>query len=179
MMVVIAISGMPGAGTSTIAKKLAKKLKLKYFSPGEYFKSHAKEKAQIDNVLKVFESGKGKSKKFHKQIDQMQIDLAKKGNVVVCGKLSIIMLKGLADYKIWLDCSIEERARRAAKRDKISFQAALKKTKERERLEVAEWKKDYGLDYRKQKKMSEIVVDSTKLKENETLDYLLKKINTS
>ncbi len=175
-MVVIAITGMPGAGSSTIARHIAKKLKLKYFSPGEYFKSHAKGKRQIESVLKVFEAGTGKSKKFHNQIDQMQIELAKKGNVVICGKLSIKMLKDIADYKIWLDCSLEERARRAAKRDRIPFKEALKKTREREKLEVAEWEKDYGFDYRKQKRMADIVINSTKLTKRETVKTILNRI---
>ena len=33
---------MPGAGNSTTGKLLAKRLKLKYFSIGRYFKDHAK-----------------------------------------------------------------------------------------------------------------------------------------
>ncbi len=172
-MVVIAVTGLPGAGSSTISKLLAERLKLKYFSPGEYFKSHSNEKNQSKQALSVFKSGKGKEKKFHESIDEMQIRLAKKGNIVICGKLSILMLKDIADYKIWLECSLEERARRTAERDGLSFSEALKIIKEREKLEVEEWKKDYGIDYRDQKKMADIVVDTSELSEKETLSKIL------
>lgn len=166
---------MPGAGSSTISKKLAKKLKLGYFSPGEFFKSHAKGK-EVERAIKVFKSGKGKKKEFHKLIDDMQIKKAKKGNIVICGKLSIYMLKDIADYKIWLDCSLDERANRTAERDKISVKDAKKKISEREKLEVEEWKRDYGIDYRDQKKIADIIIDSTNLTEIETLNEILKKM---
>jgi len=176
-MVVIAISGLPGAGTSTIAKLLAKKLKLKYFSPGEYFKSHSKARTQMEQAKEVFESGKGKQKDFHEKIDKMQIELAKKGNIVICGKLSILMLKDLADYKIWIDCSFNERARRAAERDQIDLKQMKKMLKEREEIEKKEWIKDYGFDREKQREMADVVIDSSKLNEEETLEKILKLIN--
>ncbi len=174
MMVVIAVTGLPGAGSSTIAKLLAKKLKLRYFSPGEYFKSHSRKKTQTERVLSVFQSGKGKQKLFHKRIDEMQIELAKKGNVVICGKLSIVMLKNIADYKVWLECSIEGRTRRTAKRDKIGLDLVKEKIRQREKMEMEEWKKDYGFDYRRQREMADIVVDSTKLIVEQTVDKILK-----
>ncbi|MCX8179670.1 MAG: cytidylate kinase family protein [Candidatus Aenigmarchaeota archaeon] len=173
----IAISGLPGAGTSTIAKLLAKKLGLKYFSPGDYFKSFSEKTSQTEKAIDVFQSGKGKSKKFHEKIDEMQLKLAKQGNIVLCGKLSIYMLKDIADYKIWVECSLEERAKRTANRDGISLEEALEALRKREEMEVEEWKKDYGFDYRKQKEMADFVIDNTFLNESETLEKILNFIN--
>ncbi|MEM5799778.1 MAG: cytidylate kinase family protein [Candidatus Aenigmatarchaeota archaeon] len=172
-MVVIAVSGLPGSGSSTLSKLLAEKLNLNYFSPGEYFKDHSNKSNQTSKALDVFKSGKGKEKKFHESIDEMQKRLAKKGNIVICGKLSILMLKDIADYKIWLDCSIEERAKRTAQRDGISYKEALKALKEREKLELEEWKKDYGIDYRKQKEMADLVIDTSNMSEKEVLEKVL------
>ncbi|MEM5777627.1 MAG: cytidylate kinase family protein [Candidatus Aenigmatarchaeota archaeon] len=172
-MVVIAVSGLPGSGSSTLSKLLAEKLNLKYFSPGEYFKNQSDKNNQTSKALDVFKIGKGKEKKFHESIDEMQKKFAREGNIVICGKLSILMLKDIADYKIWLDCSIEERARRTAKRDSISYEEALKAIKEREILEVEEWEKDYGIDYRKQREMADIIIDTSKMSEKEVLEKVL------
>ncbi|MBU5688211.1 MAG: AAA family ATPase, partial [Candidatus Aenigmarchaeota archaeon] len=70
-MVVIAVSGLPGSGSSTLSKLLAEKLNLNYFSPGEYFKDHSNKSNQTSKALDVFKSGKGKEKKFHESIDEM------------------------------------------------------------------------------------------------------------
>ena len=118
-MVVIAISGKPGAGTSTISKILAKRLGIKYFSPGQKFFKPSKMN-DTNETLDLWKSDKGKSKDFHKRIDDYQRKLAKRGNIVICGKLSIWVLKDLADLKVWLDCDFDERVRRTSKRDKIN-----------------------------------------------------------
>ena len=52
-MVVIVVSGMPVCGSSTAAKKLAKKLRLKYFSVGKEFKKHMKGKSQVMALLLI------------------------------------------------------------------------------------------------------------------------------
>ena len=173
MLVVIAISGLPGAGSSTISKLLAERLGLKYFSPGEYFKSHSKELSESKKALDVFKSGKGMDKKFHESIDELQMKLAREGNIVICGKLSIWVLKDVADYKIWLDCSLEERVKRTAERDGLSVEEARKILEERERLEVEEWKKDYGIDYREQRKMADVVIDTTTLSKEEVYKRIM------
>jgi cytidylate kinase len=175
-LVVIAVSGLPGAGSSTISKLLAERLGLKYFSPGEYFKSHSSEANQSKQALSVFKSSKGKDKRFHESIDEMQRRLGREGNIVICGKLSIWVLRDIADYKIWLDCSLEERARRTAERDGLSVEEAKKIIKERERLEVEEWKKDYGMDYREQREMADIVIDTSNLDKEGVYKKIIKLI---
>ncbi|MFH8080898.1 MAG: cytidylate kinase family protein [Candidatus Aenigmatarchaeota archaeon] len=172
-LTVIAITGLPGAGSSTIAKLLAERLNLKYFSPGEYFKNHSDRKKQIEQALDVFQSGLGKEKYFHEKIDEIQRKLGKEGNVVICGKLSIFILKDIADFKIWLDCSFEERVRRTAERDGLKLRDVEKMLKEREKLEVDEWKKDYGIDYRKQRDMADLIIDNTRLSKEETVEKIL------
>ncbi|MEW6095754.1 MAG: (d)CMP kinase [bacterium] len=176
-MPVIAITGLPGSGSSTIARLLAEKLKVKYFSPGEYFKSHSIAKHQTKQVLSVWLSKEGTKKRFHEDIDKMQVKLAKKGNVVICGKLSIYMLKDIADYKIWIKCAADERAKRTAERDGISFEEAKKSILEREKIEAKEWRKDYGIDYREQERMADIVIDTSNMSKEKTIEKLMSCIN--
>ncbi|OGI16113.1 hypothetical protein A3K63_02490 [Candidatus Micrarchaeota archaeon RBG_16_49_10] len=161
-MVVIAISGLPGAGTSTVARRLAERLGIGYFSPGEVFKSHSKQGEQAQAALDVW-LGEGKEKGFHERLDRLQVDRAKEGDVVVCGKLSVHVLRDIADFKVWIDCSLEERARRSSKRDGIPLTEAKKKLPERERIESREWKRIYGIDRAEQKGMADLVIDSTGL----------------
>ncbi len=175
---VIAVSGKPGAGTSTIARKLAERLGLKYFSPGQKFFKPSKQVDDTHEALEKWKTREGSSKEFHEKIDYYQKELAKKRNVVICGKLSIWVLKDLADVKIWIDCFLDERVRRTARRDKISFEEAKHKITERERIETEEWKRMYGINRSDQCNMADIVVDSTNLTREETLNTILKRIKT-
>ncbi len=162
--VTIAISGAPGAGTSSIAKELAKKLNLEYFSPGAIQKSYAKIGKESLAALEVWKTRRGKSEEFHREVlDKTQIEKAKKGNIVICGKLSIKMLKDLADYKIWVDTPLDVRAKRVANRDKITEGKALKLLSEREDIERKEWKRIYGFDYFSQENIADFVLDNSNL----------------
>src|SRR3989338_3238004 len=178
-MVVIAVTGMPGAGSSTISKMLAKKLKIKYFSPGEYFKKHSKKKTETDQALSYWKTEEGSSKKFHNYIENLQIKIAKKGNIVICGKLSIFALRNIPSIKIWLECSLEERAKRTSERDKINVEEAIKKITEREKMEDVEWEKIYSINRRNQQKWANLVVDTRKMTKEQTVEFILKKIKLS
>lgn len=178
--IVIAISGPPGAGSTSIAKKIAKKLKLKYLSVGKIQKSYGKVKKESEAALRVWGTTFGKSEDLHRKIlDRTQIEKAKKGNIVICGKLSIHMLKDLANYKIWIDTPLKVRAKRTAERDKISFEQALKEVKKREKIEREIWKKIYGFDYFDQKYSADFVLDNAKLSleqaVNKILDFIKRK----
>jgi len=152
---------------------LAKKLKLKYFSPGEIFKGCSKKK-ESKAALEVWEKF-GKDKKFHKKIiDGVQIKKAKEGNIVADGKLSIFILRNLATYKIWINAPLKVRAARTAKRDKIQFKEALREIRKRQKIERTSWKKMYGFDYFDQRKLADMVIDSSKLTVNQTVNKILK-----
>ncbi|MEM5793353.1 MAG: cytidylate kinase family protein [Candidatus Aenigmatarchaeota archaeon] len=174
-MVVIAISGRPGAGSSSVAKALANELNLGYFSPGEkFFKPSGKNgTTESLNTWK----GEGKDKKFHLKIDEYQKELAKKGDIVICGKLSIWILRDIADLKVWLDCDFEERVRRSSIRDMIPIEEAKKKLKERENIEEKEWKKMYGFNRNIQKKMADMVIDTTNLTIQEVVERIKERLN--
>lgn len=175
--VVIVISGPPGVGTSSVAKGVAKNLKLRYLSPGKTYKSFLNEK-EAKAALDFWKTSFGRSKGLHESLDTNQINEAKKGNIVICGKLSIHFLKDLADYKIWIEAPVEVRAKRTANRDGISFEESLKEISEREKIEREKWKGIYGFDYFYQKSIADFVLDSSELTLNQTVDRILKFIKS-
>lgn len=169
---VIAISGPPGTGTTTISKQLAKELNLDYFSTGKIFKSKYKGK-EAECALKAWRSELGKSKNHHEYLDKLQLEKAKKENAVICGKLSVYILKDIAKFKIWIESPLEVRAKRVVVRDKIPFDEALNLIQERERVEREEWKKIYGIDYFESKNLADIVIDNSNKTVKETVKEIL------
>ncbi|MEM5874695.1 MAG: cytidylate kinase family protein [Candidatus Aenigmatarchaeota archaeon] len=174
----IVISGLPGAGSSTLSKEIANELNYEYFSPGEYFKKTFGGLSS-EAALAGWKTEMGKSKEFHKKIDEMQIELAKRKRVVICGKLSLYFLKDLADLKIWLEASLGTRAKRTAMRDGISFEKALEILKERERKESKEFKRIYNLDYYSLKNLADYVIDNDKLTVEEAKQKILHLITSN
>lgn len=169
---VIALSGPPGSGTSTVGKVLARRLKLEYFSPGLYYRKIMKQRG-VEKAPEFWKTKFGSSKELHEHVDQVQLEKARKGNIVVEGTLSIYFLKKIASHKVWLNVQLKVRAQRTAKKEKIPYQRALKEVKERQTMERKGWEKIYGFDYFNQKKDAGLILDSSNLTINQTVNKIL------
>ncbi len=167
----IVISGPPGSGSTKTALELAKRLGLKCFSTGDLFKSYSKQRK--NRALDIWDKY-GKKREFHQDLDDYQIEKAKKRNIVVCGKLSIFILKDLANFKIWIEAPLKVRAQRIAKREGISMIRAMGQIKKREAIERREWKKIYDFDYFNSKNLADLVIDTSDNSVEEITEKILK-----
>ena len=150
--VIICISGMTGSGKSTVAKRIAQKYGLRYFSGGNALKLIAKEEGYKSNVTGWWETNDGlnflqkriSDPTFDKRIDDRLLKLASEGDVVLDSwTMPWLLGKG---FKIWLEASPQIRAKRVVIRDSISFDEALNALTEKDEKTRKIYKNLYGFD---------------------------------
>ncbi|MDD1707467.1 MAG: AAA family ATPase [Methanoregulaceae archaeon] len=140
----ITVSGLPGSGTTSLAKHLAETFDCDLLSAGEVFRQmaaeHGMDIAQFGRLAE-------KDPSFDLMIDERQKEIAlAHEDIVVEGRLSAWFVPE-ADLKIWLFASIECRVSRIQSRDTISdFDTATQLTHEREKSEASRYKTYYGID---------------------------------
>jgi cytidylate kinase len=150
--IVICISGMTGSGKSKVAKKLAAKYGLDYFSGGNALKTLAQEEGYNPDVIGWWETAEGLrflqqrmgDPAFDRRIDEKLLELAEQGNVVLDSWTMPWLLK--EGFKIWLEASPQVRAKRVVKRDDISIEEAVKALTEKDERTRQIYKNLYGFD---------------------------------
>lgn len=150
--IVICISGMTGCGKSTVAKKLAAKYCLDYFSGGDALKLLAQEEGYSSDVTGWWETAEGLKfleqrmgdPAFDRRIDEKLLELAKQGNVVLDSWTMPWLLNDC--FKIWLEASPKVRAKRVVTRDGISQKEALNALTKKDEQTRQIYKNLYGFD---------------------------------
>lgn len=178
-MVVIAMSGQPGCGSTTVAKLLAKRLKISFFSAGDFFKSHSSGNDSSKRAIDFWKTRWGSSKSFHNELDKAVVEKARKGNVVCDAKLSIHFLKGLADLKVRLKADMKTRARRYAKKDRVDISKARKYLLEKEKLENDNFLRIYGFSPDDQERDADLIIDTSGKSPEETAELIIAQIASS
>lgn len=176
--IVVCISGMAGTGKSTLAKKLAQKYKLKYYSGGDALKELAKDEGYNPSSRGWWESPEGlsflkkreKNLKFDKAVDDKLLEYAQQENVLLDSWAMPWLLR--TGFKIWLVASEEKRAERIAKRDKIAVKKALQVLKEKEARTTAIYKKLYGFRLGEDFDPFNLVLDTDNLDAGEVFKVL-------
>jgi cytidylate kinase len=176
--IVICISGMAGTGKSTLAKKLAQKYKLKYYSGGDALKALAAEEGYNSSNNGWWESPEGlrflekreKNLKFDKAVDAKLLESAQQGNVLLDSWTMPWLLK--TGFKIWLIASIEKRAERIAERDKITIKEARRVLKEKEAGTKAIYKKLYGFALGEDFTPFQLILDTDRLSAEQVFQVL-------
>jgi cytidylate kinase len=182
--IVICISGMAGTGKSTLAKKLAQKYGLKYYSGGDALKALAAEEGCNVSSNGWWERPEGlaflrkreKDPQFDKLVDGKLLEYAQQGNVLLDSWTMPWLLK--KGFKIWLLASIEKRAERVAQRDKITVKDALRILKEKEARTKAIYQKLYGFTLGEDYAPFNLVLDTDNLNAEEVFQILCKVLDS-
>jgi cytidylate kinase len=162
----ITISGTAGSGKSTIAKMLAKKLKYRHYSMGDFQREIAKEKGVSITELGELEK---KDPAIDLMVDEKQKSLGTKDDFVIDSWLSPLFIP--ESFRIFMDADIGERAKRVFKRepkDYSDLDDAVRKIKQREKTNRDRWMEFYDYDFRA-KKNYDLVLDTTGMKIDEVL----------
>ncbi|MEM1930604.1 MAG: AAA family ATPase [Sulfolobales archaeon] len=140
---VVAVSGKPGSGKTTLAKNIARELNLRYVSMGQIFRDMATRRMMsLEELSRIAEEDPS----IDYLIDSMAIEEAKKGCVVLDGHLTGWILKDIAHIKILTYAPLHVRVERLAKRDGKTVEEALREIKVRENSEAKRYKKYYEID---------------------------------
>ncbi|RUM47878.1 MAG: cytidylate kinase [Hyperthermus sp.] len=140
---VVAVSGPPGSGKTTFARRLAGELGLQYHSAGSIFRELARERGMSVEDLN---RAAALDPSIDLEIDQRTVKVACKGNVVIEGHLVAWVVSSIADVKIYVTAPLEVRVERIARREGRSIDEVLRETLVREYTQRARFLQYYGID---------------------------------
>jgi len=176
--IVICVAGLTASGKSTAARRLAQKFGLNYFSGGTALKELAVKMGYKAQDKGWWEMGEGRrfleqrlrDFQFDRQVDDELLRCAEKGNVVLDSwTMPWLCKKG---FKIWIEVSPEERARRLVRRDKISIEEAERAIREKDGKTKRLYEKLYGFKLGEDFSPFDLILDTEHLSSDETFDTL-------
>jgi cytidylate kinase len=143
MGLTIAISGLHGAGTTTVALALAEAFNLRYISAGMIFRQLAEEKGvSLEEFSKIAEQ----NPQIDQEIDDRTKREAERGDVVIDAYIAGWVARRQADLTIYLQAPLEVRALRIANRESRPYEEILQETQIREQSQQARFHEFYGID---------------------------------
>jgi predicted cytidylate kinase len=170
-MTTITISGLPGTGKTTVAKLLEKRLGLGYVYSGEIFREMAKKyKMSLEEFGKYCET----HQEIDEKLDQYQLDILRKGNVIVEGRISgwLAYQNHIPAMKVLLSANINVRAGRIVKREQGDVEKRKKEILNREKSEATRYKKYYGIDVR-DTSIYDVIVDASEKTPEEIMKIII------
>jgi predicted cytidylate kinase len=173
-MTIITISGLPGSGTTTIAKLLEKKIGLKYIYSGDIFRKMAK---KYNMSLEDFGSYCEKHRDVDEQLDKYQLQILRKGNVIVEGRITgwLAHRNKIHSIKVLLKAGLETRAERIVKREKGDIEKRKKEILKREKSEAIRYKNYYDIDLN-DTSIYDLIVDSSDKTPDEIVKIIVEEI---
>jgi cytidylate kinase len=176
--IVVCISGLAGTGKSTLARRLAEKYGLKCYSGGDALKALAAEEGYNVSSRGWWESPDGlgflrkreENLNFDKAVDDKLLEYARQGNVLLDSWTMPWLLK--TGFKVWLLASLEKRAERVAKRDRITVEDALRILEEKEARTKAIYKRLYGFALGEDFKPFHLVLDTDNMEAEDVFQVL-------
>lgn len=157
----ITLSGLPGSGTSTLAKLAAPELGLDHLDGGTAFREAA---AEAEMSLADFAALAEQDDSIDRALDDRLTDRARSGDVLLESRLAgwLVTRAHLSALRVWVACADEERARRVGGRDGHDLASGLEQNRAREASERQRYQAYYDIDLR-DLSIYDLVLDSSEL----------------
>jgi cytidylate kinase len=170
----IVISGWPAVGKTTIACKLAEEFDIVMYNGGDILKMFAEEdkgySVKRDDWWDTIEAKKFMEERksdpsFDKKVDDKLIQIVKKGGAVITSYTLpwLVEDESVIIIKFWLRGSPENRAKRMANRDGISFAEAKRITKLRDEENKRIYYRLYGFRFGEDLTVFDYVLNTDRL----------------
>ena len=143
----VTISGLPGAGSSTLGKALARVLGWEYFSGGDFMRRYAVEKGLFDDQKRTHHDATVYSDDLDRKVDfGMRETVQKKSGKILDSWLSGFMTIHIpGTLRILTYCSEGSvRVDRLVNRDNLTIEEAKMHIFEREHKNVGKWRRMYA-----------------------------------
>lgn len=193
----IVVSGLPGAGSTTLAKQLVEKLGWNYFSGGEWMRAYAIAHGLFDGTQKLHHDQSIIQDDIDRQMDYgMRKNMEEKSENIYDSWLCGFLAQGVpGTFKILCTCSDDAvRVDRLANRDELTIAQAKAHIFDRERKNVEKWSKMYAKEWEEwvvkpgtvdktkpvfywYPEMYDLVIDTFKASKQEAFDLAWKAIS--
>jgi cytidylate kinase len=179
--VIVTISGKPGSGKSTVAKRLAERLGLEHVSAGDFMREMAAERGiTVLELSAVAENDDGmidreidiRSRRFGEEQDDFVMD----------ARLAWYFIP--RSIKVFLDVSLEMAAarifgdRRGAEKENVDLMATRDAVQSRLDSETTRYKAYYGIDWLAMRHY-DLVVDTSSLSVDEVVQRVAEYVGGS
>ncbi len=181
----VCLSGLTGSGKSTLARRLVERYGLKRISGGDILKEiiGGKESLKDPGWWEREEASRAMAERMSnpeldREVDRRLMSLASEGGYVLDSWTMAYLLDSEDCIKIFLKADLEVRAFRVARRDRISFNEAIKRIKLKEEETYRIYKKLYGFELGKDLTPFHLVIDTTRLNASEVFSIVSKFIDS-
>ncbi len=167
----ITISGLPGAGSTTLLNMLREKLKFDKwtgFSGGEFMRQYAVEKGLFESKKKIHHSASAYSDDFDRQVDMgMRKKIISEEKWIIESWLSGFLAQGVPGVlKVLMVCSNSGvRVDRIVNRDEVTVEEAKKHITDRYNTNLAKWQRMYHQEW------NQWVVETGKVPATAPIDF--------
>ena len=167
----ITLSGLPGSGTSTVARTVASRLELPHVDGGTVFRALASERGLS---LAEFAELAEEDDRIDRALDERLVARAHEGDVVLESRLAgwLATRAGLRALRVWIDCDERERAARVGSRDGHQLEEALATNRVREASERTRYLTYYQIDLA-DRSAYDLVLDSTRRGPDELVERIM------
>jgi cytidylate kinase len=169
--VLVTLSGLPGSGTSTVARSVAQELGLEHLDGGTVFRALAAERGlSLPDFAVLAEA----DDQIDRALDARLAEREAQGDVLVESRLAgwLAHRGGLTAVTVWLDCDDHERARRVGGRDGHDHEVAVAANLEREASERLRYQAYYDIDLT-DLSIYDLVIDTTDVPPEAVVDQVV------